>query len=83
MSLHIPEFLLLFGPVHSWWTFPFERMIGSIQRMPSNGKIGKIYFWNTRPYLRDKQVRWKRRLHALTPGQRTCVHCYSNQGALK
>ncbi len=24
MSMHIFDFLLLFGPVHSWWTFPFE-----------------------------------------------------------
>jgi hypothetical protein len=40
MSLHIPDVLLLFGPVHSWWTFPFERLIGNLQRMPSNGKIG-------------------------------------------
>jgi len=44
MSLHIPEFLLLFGPVHSWWTFPFERLIGNIQRMPNNGKVGKFFF---------------------------------------
>ena len=43
MSLHIPEFLLLFGPVHSWWTFPFERLIGTVQRMPNNGKIGKAF----------------------------------------
>ena len=43
MALHIPEFLLLFGPVHSWWTFPFERLIGNLQRMPNNGKIGKCF----------------------------------------
>lgn len=55
MSFHIPEFLLLFGPVHSWWTFPFERLIGSIQRMPSNGKIGKISFWNMPPYLKTER----------------------------
>ncbi|KAJ7432499.1 hypothetical protein B0H11DRAFT_1632072, partial [Mycena galericulata] len=36
MALHIPEFLLLFGPVHGWWTFPFERMIGKLQRVPTN-----------------------------------------------
>ena len=43
MSLHISEFLLLFGPVHSWWTFPFERLIGTVQRMPNNGKLGKTF----------------------------------------
>lgn len=40
MALHLHEFILLFGPVHSWWTFPFERMIGALQRMPHNYKIG-------------------------------------------
>ncbi|KAJ7488572.1 hypothetical protein B0H11DRAFT_1720508, partial [Mycena galericulata] len=42
MALHIPEFLLLFGPVHGWWTFPFERMIGKLQRVPTNYKPGEI-----------------------------------------
>lgn len=46
MSLHISEFLLLFGPVHSWWTFAFERLIGNLQRMPSNGKVGKPWISN-------------------------------------
>ena len=27
MALHLPDYLLLYGPVHSWWTFPFERLI--------------------------------------------------------
>lgn len=45
MALHIHEYLLLFGPVHSWWTFPFERMIGLLQRMHHNGKIGMFSFF--------------------------------------
>lgn len=40
MALHLHEYLRLYGPVHSWWTFPFERMIGMIQRIPCNHKIG-------------------------------------------
>ncbi|KAF9027871.1 hypothetical protein BDP27DRAFT_1142325, partial [Rhodocollybia butyracea] len=28
---HIYDFLLLFGPVISWWCFPFECLIGAIQ----------------------------------------------------
>lgn len=36
MALHIYEFLEQFGPVHSWWTFPFERLIGILQRLPTN-----------------------------------------------
>lgn len=40
-SFHIFDYLVLFGPVHSWWTFPFERLIGVLQRLPSNHKPGK------------------------------------------
>jgi hypothetical protein len=40
MALHLPEYLICFGPVHGWWTFPFERLIGLIQRLPNNSKMG-------------------------------------------
>jgi hypothetical protein len=39
-SFHIYDYLLLFGPAHSWWCFPFERLIGIIQRIPINHKFG-------------------------------------------
>lgn len=47
MALHLHEYLRLYGPVHSWWTFPFKRVIGMIQRIPCNHKIGMIcpYFY--------------------------------------
>jgi hypothetical protein len=44
MALHLHEYLMLFGPVHAWWTFPFERIIGMLQRIPTNSKIGKTCF---------------------------------------
>jgi len=31
MSLHISEYIKLFGPVHAWWAFPFERVVGMLQ----------------------------------------------------
>jgi hypothetical protein len=37
MAFHIYDYLLMYGPVHSWWCFPFERMIGMLQRIPNNG----------------------------------------------
>lgn len=40
LALHLHHYLLLFGPVHAWWTFPFERMIGMLQRIQTSGKIG-------------------------------------------
>jgi hypothetical protein len=40
MALHLPHFLRLFGPTRSWWTFPFERLVGILQRLPTNDKFG-------------------------------------------
>ncbi|PPQ96460.1 hypothetical protein CVT26_010514 [Gymnopilus dilepis] len=42
MALHIHRYLILFGPVHTWWAFPFERLVGSLQRIPNNGKVGDM-----------------------------------------
>ena len=35
-SIHIAGFIEKFGPVHSWWTFPFERLIGQLQNINTN-----------------------------------------------
>ena len=43
MALHLAEYLQLYGLVHSWWTFPFERLIGMLQRIPNNFQNG-IFF---------------------------------------
>lgn len=40
MSLHLASYMKLFGPVYSWWTYPFERLIGRLQQMPTNGRFG-------------------------------------------
>ena len=40
MALHIHEYLLLWGPVYSWWCFPFERLNGMLQRIPTNNVPG-------------------------------------------
>ncbi|PPQ96947.1 hypothetical protein CVT26_005966 [Gymnopilus dilepis] len=57
MALHLDTFLRLFGPVHGWWTFPFERMIGAVQRMPHNGKIGELEETIARAYTRSANLR--------------------------
>jgi hypothetical protein len=41
VALHIGEYLLRFGPSHGWWMFPFERLIGFLQQVNTNHKIGK------------------------------------------
>lgn len=42
LALHLPEWLLSLGPVHSWWTFAFERLIGILQRIPTNQRRGEF-----------------------------------------
>lgn len=39
-AFHLYDFLLLFGPVISWWSFPFERLIGALQKINTNDIIG-------------------------------------------
>lgn len=36
LAFHIYDFILLFGPLMSWWLFPFERLIGHLQKIPQN-----------------------------------------------
>jgi hypothetical protein len=43
MAQHIHEFITLFGPVRSWWCFPFERLIGLLQRLPTNHRFGEYF----------------------------------------
>jgi len=52
VALHIEKFLRLFGPAHGWWTYPFERLIGLLQRLPNNFKNGKLsdVSWVTTDY---------------------------------
>ena len=42
LSLHLPYIFHLFGPSHCFWTYPFERLIGWIQCLLSNHKIGTL-----------------------------------------
>ena len=42
MSMHLPHFFSLFGPAWTLWTYPFEQLIGQIQRLLSNHKLGKL-----------------------------------------
>ncbi|KAI0655866.1 hypothetical protein C8Q70DRAFT_883543, partial [Cubamyces menziesii] len=34
LSLHLVSCLLLFGPVHGWWAYPFERYNGLLDDIP-------------------------------------------------
>ena len=42
LSMHLPHFFSLFGPARTFWTYPFERLIGQIQHLLSNHKLGEL-----------------------------------------
>ncbi|KAJ3866965.1 hypothetical protein EV359DRAFT_35431 [Lentinula novae-zelandiae] len=41
LVFHIHEFMDLFSGVCHWWLFPFEKLIGKLQRTPTNHKPGE------------------------------------------
>ncbi|TEB38597.1 hypothetical protein FA13DRAFT_1620063 [Coprinellus micaceus] len=41
-ALHLPKFMEYFGPIHGWWMFPFERLIGLLQKHKTNFKFGEL-----------------------------------------
>ncbi|KAF9016482.1 hypothetical protein BDZ89DRAFT_911652, partial [Hymenopellis radicata] len=40
-TLHVPDFMPLFAAPKNWWCYPFERLIGKLQRMRHNHKYGE------------------------------------------
>ncbi|KZP07469.1 hypothetical protein FIBSPDRAFT_762881, partial [Athelia psychrophila] len=39
-ALHIGFFLREYGPMRGWWMYPFERIIGILQKTNTNSKLG-------------------------------------------
>lgn len=42
LSMHLDECLANFGPVHGWWSFPFERYNGVMRDINTNNKSGAL-----------------------------------------
>ncbi|KAJ7501257.1 hypothetical protein B0H11DRAFT_2225072 [Mycena galericulata] len=40
IAFHLYDFAILWGPLVSWWAFPVERLIGVLQKINSNGRVG-------------------------------------------
>lgn len=45
VALHFAPFLEGFGPSRGWWAFPYERVIGLLQGINTNYKIGTSAFF--------------------------------------
>ncbi|KAF9062835.1 hypothetical protein BDP27DRAFT_1368545 [Rhodocollybia butyracea] len=58
IAFHLYEFLILFGPVISWWCFPFERLIGTLQKVNTNNHIGgEMEATIVKSYVRSANLR--------------------------
>ncbi|KDR79753.1 hypothetical protein GALMADRAFT_136364 [Galerina marginata CBS 339.88] len=57
MALHLRDYILLYGPVHSWWAFPFERMIGKLQHASINYKEDEYSETIARSFVRSANLR--------------------------
>ncbi|KDQ52056.1 hypothetical protein JAAARDRAFT_50392 [Jaapia argillacea MUCL 33604] len=42
-ALHLGEILKNLGPVQGWWVFPFERIVGILQQVNTNSRLGNGY----------------------------------------
>ncbi|EDR03826.1 uncharacterized protein LACBIDRAFT_306513 [Laccaria bicolor S238N-H82] len=56
-TLHLPDFLLRFGPIHGWWMFPFERLIGILQKVNNNYKIGELEATTLKSFCAASQLK--------------------------
>ncbi|KAI0643024.1 hypothetical protein C8Q79DRAFT_915917 [Trametes meyenii] len=58
LSLHLRQCLDVFGPVHGWWAYPFERYNGILQRLNSNYKLGEMPLTFMRSFYKGATLRW-------------------------
>ncbi|KAG8832306.1 hypothetical protein FRC17_001536, partial [Serendipita sp. 399] len=42
LALHISKFMRLHGPCRSHWAYPYERLIGRLQKLPHNFRTGYL-----------------------------------------
>ncbi|OCB91477.1 hypothetical protein A7U60_g1252 [Sanghuangporus baumii] len=57
MAMHIADYLPLFGSIYSWWTFPFERLIGKLRDMQTNSKTGQFEATLLHTFLATSRLR--------------------------
>lgn len=93
LAFHIYDFLLLFGPVPSWWCFPYERLIGKLQRTNHNHVFGELEAtihrtfvyassllrWLSRPSCPDVLVACKRLYDKVYASKRDDIRIIADQ----
>ena len=56
MSMHVPPFMQLYRPAKLWWCFLYEWLIGQIQHLLSNHKIGQMESTLLLPFLKATKL---------------------------
>ncbi|KAJ3871590.1 hypothetical protein F5051DRAFT_340711, partial [Lentinula edodes] len=57
LAFHIYDFMESFSTVRNWWGFPFETLIGRLQRIPTNHKIGQLEWTLLQSFYRGAAFR--------------------------
>ena len=61
MALHLGEYQRFYGPIYSWWAFPFKKLIGMLQRIPNNFQNGMFrHFYFIYLQINIPKVNWKK-----------------------
>ncbi|KAH9854814.1 hypothetical protein C2E23DRAFT_725186 [Lenzites betulinus] len=58
LALHLMSCLILFGPVHGWWAYPFERYNGLLQSLNINNLPDDIPLTFMRGFYSGAELRW-------------------------
>jgi hypothetical protein len=56
-AIHIYDFILLFGPIYSWWCFHIEQMIGKLQNVNTNHHFGHLESTLTEKMWKESHLR--------------------------
>ncbi|KAJ3766154.1 hypothetical protein FB446DRAFT_654216 [Lentinula raphanica] len=57
LAFHIHDFMETFSNVRYWWCFPFERLIGKLQRIGTNHKIGMFEYTLLHSFIKGASFR--------------------------
>ncbi|KAL7279724.1 hypothetical protein ACG7TL_006131 [Trametes sanguinea] len=58
LSLHLADILMLFGPTFAWWSFPFERYNGLLQKLNTSHKISEMPKTFMHYFYMGARIRW-------------------------
>ncbi|KAL5537310.1 hypothetical protein ACEPAF_1133 [Sanghuangporus sanghuang] len=73
MATHIPECARRFGSVYSWWTFPFERLIGRLQNIQTSSRTGQFEATMLNTFIATSRLAQRFSRDGQPPGIEDCL----------